>query len=339
MKQGKTGVLLVNLGTPDTYKRWDVYKYLKEFLLDKRVIDIPAFQRNLLVRGIIAPFRSKSSGKTYEEVWLDEGSPLLVYSQRFADKLQTALGDEYEVALGMRYQSPSIESRLKKLQDAAVEKIIVFPMFPQYASATVGSVQEEVMRIVSQWQIIPDMSFISKFEDQPEMVKTFAELGRQYDPSSFDHILFSYHGLPERQIKKGDHFNVCQLSDECCKNVRPENAFCYRSNCFTTTKAIAGELDLSEDQYTVCFQSRLGNDPWVKPYTVDVVKDLAKKGYKRLLVFCPAFVSDCLETIYEVSIEYDEDFREMGGEKIQLVESVNDHDMWVEGAKKLIEEK
>ncbi len=333
----KTGVLLVNLGTPKTYKRWDVYKYLKEFLLDKRVIDVNPVLRNFLVRCIIAPFRSKSSAQTYKEIWLDEGSPLLVYSQRFAHKLQDQLGDGYEVALSMRYQQPSIQEGLEQLRNAAVEKIIVLPMFPQYASATIGSVQEKVMEIISRWEIIPDISFISKYEAQPDMIKAFAELGQQYDPSSFDHILFSYHGLPERQIKKGDYYNVCQLSDECCKNRGAENAYCYRANCFATTEAIANELNITEERYTVCFQSRLGNDPWVKPYTVEVVKDLAEKGYKRLLVFCPAFVSDCLETIYEIGIEYDEDFREMGGEKVQLVDSLNDHDLWVQGAKKLIE--
>jgi protoporphyrin/coproporphyrin ferrochelatase len=335
--QQPIGILLVNLGTPDSPQVPDVRKYLKEFLLDERVIDIPDVQRNLLVRGIIAPFRAPKSAKTYKVIWTNEGSPLLVYSYRLQEKLQAALGNDYVVELAMRYQKPSIASGLAALKDKNCKSIQVIPLFPQYASATNASVIQKVMEIVSKWQAIPEISFVSSFHDHPLFIKAFAEIGKKHQPETYDHILFSYHGLPERQILKTVEGNNC-LTENCCDTLHPRNCFCYRAQCFNTTRLIASTLNLSPENYTVCFQSRLGKTPWIKPYTTEILKKLAKEGKKRLLVFSPAFVADCLETVYEISVEYHEEFRELGGEHVQLVESLNDSPIFVDCLVDLIKE-
>lgn len=331
-----TGVLIVNLGTPDAPTRGAVYRYLKQFLLDPRVIDINPVARNLLVRGIIAPFRSGKSAEAYQQLWTDNGSPLKYYGERLTEQVQRLLGDEYRVELAMRYQNPSIESAIGRLMAAAVQKIVVFPLFPQYASATTGSVHEEVMRVLGRQQIIPDTVFINSYPENPQMVKLFAENARKYDISSYDHILFSYHGLPQRQLRKADAFNHCLQQADCCRRLTNVNRFCYSAQCYATTEAIARELSLPEGRYGVCFQSRLGRDPWTQPYTVQVIENLAKQGAKRLLVFCPAFTADCLETTIEIGEEYREDFIRWGGQQLDLVESLNDRPAWAETVAKMV---
>lgn len=332
----KTGVLVVNLGTPDAPSRGAVYRYLKEFLLDPRVIDINAVARNLLVRGIIAPFRSGKSAKAYKELWTENGSPLKIYGERLASQVQTLLGDDYVVELAMRYQTPSIASSMDKLMAQKVGRIVVFTLFPQYASATVGSVHEEVMRVLSTKQIIPSVEFISSYCEWEDMVKIYANNARQFDINSYDHILFSYHGVPQRHLRKGDDFNHCLKNADCCQTLTPTNQYCYSAQCYATTRAIASELELDKSRYTVCFQSRLGADPWTQPYTVRTIEDLAKKGVKRLLVFCPAFTADCLETTIEIGSEYKEDFEKWGGEHLDLVPSLNDNPAWAIAVAKLI---
>ena len=324
----KTGILIVNLGTPDAPTRGAVYRYLKEFLLDPRVIDIHPLARNLLVRGIIAPFRSGKSAELYRELWTENGSPLKYYGERLAAQVNELLGDEYVVKLAMRYQNPSIESAIAALMREKVGRIKVFTLFPQYAGATTGSVHEEVMRVLSKQQIIPDTDFLSSYPTWEPMIALFAENARRYDLSSYDHFLFSYHGLPQRQLKKADAFGHCLQSADCCRTLTPTNRFCYSAQCYATTQAIAGQLGLSPEQYTVCFQSRLGRDPWTQPYTVQEIEHLAVRGAKRLLVFCPAFTADCLETTIEIGKEYREDFLRRGGERLDLVESLNDRPAW-----------
>ncbi len=332
-----TGILLVNLGTPDAPTRPAVYRYLKQFLLDPRVIDINPLARNLLVRGIIAPFRSGKSAKAYQSLWTEAGSPLKYNGLRLAQMVQERLGADYHVELAMRYQSPSIDSAIDRLMAAKVSKIVVFPLFPQYASASTGSVFEEVMRVLSTKQLVPSVDFISAYSTWEPMISLFVQNSRQYDLASYDHILFSYHGLPQRQIRKGDDFNHCLQSADCCQTLTPTNQFCYSAQCYATTRAIVAQLGLRPDQYTVCFQSRLGNDPWVQPYTVKVIEQLAKeKGVKRMLVFCPAFTSDCLETTVEVLEEYQEDFEKWGGEHLDLVESLNDAPEWADAIAKRV---
>ena len=338
LKKGKIGVLLVNLGTPDDPSRGAVYRYLKEFLLDKRVIDTSWLTRNLLVRGVIAPFRSGESGKLYQKLWTDEGSPLKVNGIKLTDGVREKLGDEYIVELAMRYQSPSIESAFNKLIAESVSKIIVFPLFPHYASASTGSVHEEVMRLASKQLVIPDLKLINSYHDDDAMCEIFAENARIHDVKSWDHILFSYHGLPVRQLVKGDNCNHCQKAENCCHTISYKNQYCYSAQCFDTTKVIAKKLGLKESDYTVCFQSRLGRAEWVKPYTSDVLKERADAGDKSLLVLCPAFVSDCLETTIEVMDEYLEEFEEMGGERLQLVESLNANPKWINRVAEMVAE-
>lgn len=336
---GKKGVLIVNLGTPDAPTYGAVYRYLQEFLTDGRVIDIPAVPRQLLVRGIIAPFRSNASAKLYKELWTENGSPLKYYGEQLAAGLKTRLGDDYHLELAMRYQKPSIKSAIKKLLDAGVSEIVIFPLFPQYASATTGSVHQEVMQILAKEQEIPDLKFINSYYDFEPMVQVFANNARQFDLDSYDYIFFSYHGLPQRQLKKASRCNYCLKTDNCCETLSIQNQFCYSAQCHATTKAIAAELNLSPDRYVTCFQSRLGFDDWAQPYTIDVLKERAKMGDKRLLCFSPAFVADCLETIIEIGTEYQEEFEELGGEQIDLVPSLNDNPQWIDAVADLIRNK
>lgn len=330
------GVLLVNLGTPDSPSVADVRKYLREFLMDGRVIDIPLLPRWLLVNLIIAPFRSPKSAKTYQKVWTKQGSPLKVYGYEVKELLQKALGNMYQVELGMRYQSPSIAQALESLKKNHVTEIIVVPLFPQYASATTGSVQQKVMELVSNWQLIPKMTFIDAFFDNPSFINTFVTIAQNYIASRhYDHYVFTYHGLPERQIRKGDNTGNC-LSGNCCNTLHAGNRLCYRAQCFATTRLLAEKLNISTENYTVCFQSRLGKDVWIQPYTEDVVKELAKAGKKSVLAFSPSFVADCLETTIEVGEEYKEMFEKAGGEHWQLVESLNNHPLWIETLQEMI---
>lgn len=333
----KTGVLLVNLGTPNSPATPDVRKYLREFLNDPRVIDIPAISRWLLVNLLIVPFRSPKSAKLYSEIWRSDGtSPLLYYSMIQKKMLQDLLGPDYMVELAMRYQEPSLESILKKFNSPEYKKLIVFPLFPQYASASTGSVVEKTMEVIKKWQTYPDIEFKGSFCDDANFIKAFAEQGKKYNHAAYDHVLFSFHGLPERQIKKADCNNYC-LKNNCCGVLTEKNALCYRAQCFSTARLLAEELNIDENKYTICFQSRLGRDPWIKPYSDEVIAERAKAGDKKLLVFAPAFVSDCLETLYEIGVEYNELFVKNGGEKVDLVESLNDSPGWIEAMKRMLE--
>jgi len=334
----KKGILLVNLGTPHSPETKDVRKYLNEFLMDPRVIDINPISRAFLVKGIIVPVRSPKSAKLYKKIWSDEtGSPLLYYSKLQHQALQQRLGYDYQVELAMRYQSPSIESALNRLKSSLVESIQVIPLFPQYASASTGSVYEKVMGIIGQWQTTPPVSFINSFHDNELMIETFANNGKKYQPETYDHVLFSFHGLPQRQLIKCDHTgNYCLKSDDCCDSINDINKFCYSAQSHHTAQLIAEKLNIPKEKYTICFQSRLGNDPWVQPYTSEIVAKLAKDGKKRLLVFCPAFVADCLETVYEVTEEYGAEFKALGGEHVQLVESLNDSATWIDALEGMV---
>lgn len=337
MSTGKKGILLVNLGTPDSPEVPDVRKYLREFLMDGRVIDIPYISRFFLVNGIIAPFRAPKSAKIYKELWTDKGSPLLYYGVRVTELLQTSLGNNYVVKLAMRYQSPSIEKALDEFQKAGITELTVLPLFPQYASASTGSVVEKVMNLTSKWLFIPSVKFINAFYNHPAFIDAWVEVSKKYMANDYDHFVFSYHGLPERQILKGDCYGVCKMG-ECCNSITEKNYYCYRANCFETTRLLAGKLGIPESKYTVCFQSRLGSDPWIKPYTDDVIKELPKKGINKVLAFSPAFVADCLETTIEVGVEYKEMFEEHGGKHWQLVESLNDSPAWIQALKTMVTE-
>ncbi|MDB5226472.1 MAG: ferrochelatase [Bacteroidota bacterium] len=334
----KTGILLVNLGTPDSPSDADVFKYLNEFLTDGRVIDYPWLARQVLVRGVIVPARYKNSAKTYREIWDPQrGSPLLYHLQDLAEKVKTKLSDEYIVEIAMRYQSPAIETALEKFKKMQVNRIVVLPLFPQYSSACNGSVIEKVESITSKWLTIPDLKFIHYFYDHPKFIDAFVARGRKYNFDEYDHVLFSYHGLPARHLKNADLSGChCLQKADCCARIEEINQHCYRAQCFETTRLIAEKLNLPTDKFTVTFQSRLGKEVWLEPYTVEVIPKLAKEGKKKLLVFSPAFVADCLETLYEIRTEYLELYRQHGGESIQLVESLNSSDEWTEAVCDLV---
>jgi ferrochelatase len=335
--QKKTGILLVNLGTPKTPHPKDVYRYLIEFLTDGRVIDWPWLKRQLFVRGFLVPFRYKQSAKLYQKLWTPEGAPLLVHGLAVAEKLQTLLGKGFKVVLGMRYQEPSIQKGMEALKEEGVDEILIFPLFPQYASATTGSVNEQVMDYLKKWEAIPRTVFINNYAAHPALIKAFCLRAKQYDIGNYCHVLFSFHGLPERQLQKGNPGGSCMVGP-CCQKMNSKNQFCYKAQCYATAHAIIKELALDPSSYTICFQSRLGKEPWIQPYTSDVLDTCAEKGHKHLLVFSPSFVCDCLETTSEISYEYAEEFKKKGGKSVQLVEGLNSHPAWIEAIREIINE-
>lgn len=333
----KKAIFLINLGTPDSPSVSHVRKYLTQFLNDKRVIDISPAGRFLLVNGIIVPFRSPKSAKLYEKIWTSNGSPLLIHTRNLAEKLQKELGTDYIVEWGMRYQKPSLSAALERIREQRPEHITIIPLYPQYASSSTGSSIEYVLKEIAEWEVIPSFNIINKFYDRPEYINAIVDSAKGYDINAYDHILFSYHGLPERQIRKASaHYggDTCQLGS-CCNSITKNNQYCYRANCFETTRQLVKHLNIPEGKYTTTFQSRL-DDKWIKPYSDKVIEELARKGYKKLLVFSPAFVADCLETIHEIGTEYDELFKEHGGESVTLVKSLNSNDAWVKALKTIL---
>jgi len=333
----KKAVLLINLGTPDSPSTSDVRKYLTQFLNDPRVIDISAAGRFMLVNGIIVPFRSPKSAKLYQQIWSSDGSPLIIHTKNLAEKVQRTLGNDYIVDWAMRYQNPSIKSVLNRLREQKPSEIIFVPLYPQYASSSTGSTAELILKELSKWEVIPTIKIINKFYDNPHYINAVVKSAEGFDLNAYDHILFSYHGLPERQIKKASaHYgnNSCHFG-KCCDAITENNQYCYRANCMETTRQLVKKLNIPEGKYTSTFQSRL-DDAWLKPYSDKVIEDLAKLGAKKLLVFSPAFVADCLETIHEIGTEYNEIFKEHGGESVTLVKSLNDSDVWVEAIKAMV---
>lgn len=333
----KTGVLLIQLGTPDSPANSDVRRYLKEFLMDPRVIDIPFFSRLLLVRGIIVPFRTPKSAKIYKELWeLGNGkSPLLTYTESVKNLLQKRFeGEDITVEMAMRYQNPSMDSVLERMRKANYDQIIILPLFPQYASASTGSAVDKAMEIIKKWWVIPEIKIISQFYDHEGYIDSIVERAKEFDIASYDKIMFSYHGLPERQVDKVYEEGLCSDHD-CEKGITEENKFCYKATSYETTRLIAAKLGLTEDQYTVSFQSRL-DEKWIQPFSDKVIEQWGKEGKKRVLAFSPAFVADCLETLIEIGGEYQEIFEEHGGEKVQLVPSSNDHPRFVDCLEDLI---
>lgn len=337
----KTGVLLVNLGTPKSSAPGDVFTYLNEFLTDGRVIDFPWIPRQLLVRGIIVPFRYKNSSRTYQAIWdKEKGSPLMYHSVALTEKVRTRLSENYIVELAMRYQEPSIEQGLERLRKQKVNSIVVFPLYPHYASSSTGTVHQKVMEVVSKWQNIPNMRFVNSYCDHPKFIEAIVEKVHMFNLQDFDHVLFSYHGIPVRHIRKADEAETyCYQNGKgssCCDQLTSINQFCYRAQSFATTRALVKALALKEGFYSTAFQSRLGKEEWIQPYTSDAIEELAKAGKKKVLVISPAFTADCLETIFEVSVEYQEEFEHHGGEKLQLVESLNDSDLWADAVVELV---
>jgi ferrochelatase len=328
----KTGVLLIQLGTPDSPKTSDVRRYLSEFLNDPRVIDLPWLPRKLLVNGIIVPFRAPKSAKVYKELWQHgEGkSPLKVHTEKVVELVQNSFeASSVKIEMAMRYQNPSMDMVLKRMQKENYDQIIIVPLFPQYASASSGSAIEKAMNIIRKWWVIPEIKIVSQFWSHNGYIDSIVDRAKAFKFDEYDHILFSYHGLPERQVDKVyEDTDLC--SDQPCESeVNEKNKFCYKATSYATTRLIAEKLGLTEDKYTVCFQSRL-DKKWLTPFSDKVVEEWAAKGAKKLLVFSPAFVADCLETIIEIGEEYQEIFEKGGGERVQLVPSSNDHPAFID---------
>ena len=334
----KTGILLINLGSPEAPTASAVRPYLREFLSDPRVIDIPAPLRWLLLNAVILPFRPAKSAAAYAKVWTPEGSPLIANSRAFTAKLAAALGDEYHVVLGMRYGKPSLSEAIAELTREPLKELVIFPLYPQYASASTGSSLEEALRVLGSLQNVPTVRTIPAFYNDAGYIQALVENAtprlEEFKP---DYVLFSYHGLPERQIRKSEmHGEHCLSADDsCCAAIGPRNAFCYRAHSFATTRLVANKLGLAAGTYSTSFQSRLGRTPWIKPYTDLVLTELAHNGVKRLAVFSPSFVADCLETLEEMTIRGSETFLAAGGEALELIPALNSSDMWVNAAARL----
>ena len=335
----KTAILVVNLGTPEGPTSGQVRTYLREFLSDPRVIDIPALGRWLLLNVFILPFRPKKSAAAYAKIWTPEGSPLLVHTRRFAEKLRAVLPKGHRVEFAMRYGEPSMDTKMADLEKESLDKLIIFPLYPQYSSAATGSTLEKALSLVGKHWNVPEVQVIGPFYQDPGFLDAVVANGKPLlDSLAPDHILFSYHGLPERQIHKSEnlHGHCLKADDACCSEMSWKNQFCYRAQCFETTRKLAKRLGLDDTRYTTCFQSRLGRTPWIKPYTDALIEELGRKGKKKVLVFSPSFVADCLETLEEISIRGQAAFREAGGEQLVLVPSLNSGDAWVGAARGML---
>ena len=321
----KTGVLLVNLGTPDAPETAPVRRYLRQFLSDPRVLTLPAPLRWALLNLVILPTRPAKSAAAYRQVWREDGSPLLVHSRALEAGVARALGEDFHVELAMRYGNPSIEQGLAACEEAGVSRVIVLPLFPQYASSVTASVGAEVFRCLDKKNDFPPLDILGDFHVAPGFIDSWGELARE-DLKRFapDHVLFSFHGLPEDQIRASDpQGGHCLSSESCCENPGPSLRRCYRAQCYATAKALTGALALEPETTSVTFQSRLGPRPWIQPFTDIELPKLAEAGHRRLAVFCPSFVSDCLETLEEIGIRLREQWTEVGGEELWLSPCLN----------------
>lgn len=328
-----TGLLLINLGTPAAPTPAAVRRYLRQFLGDPRVIDMNPVGRKLLLELIILPTRPAKSARAYQAIWdATRGSPLLYHSQDLAAAVAARLGDGWKVALGMRYGTPSIASALEELIAAGVERVVVLPLFPHTASSSSGSAIAELYRVAGQRVTVPRLAVVPAFHDDPGFlaaeVAAAAPVLAEHAP---DHVLFSFHGLPERHVRTADPSGThCLASDACCDVLGPANRDCYRAQCYATARALAPRLGLADGAWSVGFQSRLGRVPWIRPYTDEALPELAKRGVKTLAVLCPAFVADCLETVEEIGLRAAEQWKALGGERLVLVPSLNASPRWVE---------
>jgi ferrochelatase len=326
------GILLLNLGTPEAPTSPAVRRYLREFLSDPRVIDIHPVARKLLLELIILPTRPRKSAAAYAKVWTAEGSPLLTFSRALEGKVRGALGPGHLVELAMRYGQPSITGALDRLRAGGATRLVVAPLYPQYSSAATGSSLEAVFAALSAQHVVTPVQVLPAFYDDPGFISAFAAVGAPVlAREQPDHVLFSFHGLPERHVKAADHSGrTCLQSAGCCDALGVANRDCYRAQCFATARALAARLALQPGSWSVCFQSRLGRTPWIKPWTDVRLDELAREGKKRLVVFSPAFVADCLETLEEIGLRASEQFTAAGGERLALVPSLNASDAWVE---------
>ncbi|MEW7281018.1 ferrochelatase [Aquimarina sp. 2201CG1-2-11] len=324
------GVLLVNLGSPDSTDPKDVKKYLGEFLMDPRVIDVPLWARTLIVKGIILNTRPKKSAAAYQKIWWKEGSPLIVLSERLQKKVsdRTAI----PIGLAMRYGSMSIKKGLQELHDQGVREVMIVPLYPQFAMATTETilVLAEELRAAH----FPEMKLtnVPAFYKDTRYIDILSQsIDEKLESLDYEHLLFSYHGVPERHIRKSDVTQShCKIDGSCCNTPSSAHEFCYRHQCYTTTKMVAEKLSLPEGTYSTSFQSRLGFDPWLQPYTDRTIERMGKEGIKKMAIVTPAFVADCLETLEEIAMEGEEIFHEVGGKEFTTIPCLNDRDDWAD---------
>jgi ferrochelatase len=327
-----TGLLLCNLGTPEHPCPASVRRYLRQFLSDPRVLDINPLGRWALLNLIILPLRARKSAAAYQKIWSGRGSPLLWHSEDLVAAVRERLGPDWVVELGMRYQNPSIASAIEKLRKAGAVRVVVFPLYPQYAVSSTGSTVAELLRVAARPWSPPALTFVEAFYDDPGFIDAFAAVGSPILKNERpDHVLMSFHGLPERHLRKTDSTGRhCLTQTDCCDRIGPKNRTCYRAQCFATARALAGRLALPEGSWSVSFQSRLGRARWIHPYTDFAISRLAAEGKKRVVVFCPAFVADCVETLEEIGIRASEQFVAAGGERLTLVPSLNATPAWAD---------
>jgi ferrochelatase len=335
----KRAILLMNLGSPDSTAVKDVKRYLTEFLMDERVIDIPSWRRALLVKGIIVPFRAPKSAEAYKSIWTNEGSPLIILTKDLQQAVQ--MNFEEVVEINMRYGNPSTDDVLKKLHASIIglDEVILFPLYPHYAMSSYETAVQQVKDIYEQTNYSSKLVVIKPYYKEPRYIDALAESIQPYLQAPYDKILFSYHGVPERHIYKGDITGChCLKTQDCCRVPSPAHEFCYRHQCFVTTDLVVNRLGIPNEKAEQTFQSRLGRDPWLQPYTAQRLSELPTEGVKRLLVACPAFVSDCLETLEEIAVEGKDIFLAAGGESFTMIPCLNTHPLWVGAITKWIKE-
>ena len=328
---GNRAVLLTNLGSPDSTEVSDVRKYLNQFLMDPYVIQLPWLLRRLIVSLFVLPTRPKASAHAYQSIWWEEGSPLVVLSQRLLEAVKK--NTDVPVTVAMRYGSPSIESQLLELAKLdGIEEILLVPLYPHYADSTIKTTIEEAKSVIARHKLEVKLLVLQPFYEEPAYIDALLASTAPWlnADGGFDHILFSYHGLPESHLTKADPTgNHCLKRDDCCQVASPAHATCYRHQVLKTTEKFVEKAGLAPDQYSVAFQSRLGRAKWLEPSTVDTLEKLAKSGVRKLLVMCPAFVTDCLETLEEIELQGAEIFKQAGGDSLTLIPCLNDHEQWV----------
>lgn len=335
----KKAVVLMNLGSPDSTNVKDVKKYLDEFLMDERVIDKPWLLRALLVKAIIVPFRAPKSAEAYKSIWTEKGSPLIIISQQLRDALEKEIDEP--VAIAMRYGNPSPKNAFDELveKNPGLEEVIAVPMYPHYAMSSYETAVEYAMEQYKKGGYKFKLITIKPYYNNEEYLNALCESIRPHVKNDYDQLLFSYHGVPERHIYKGDITKQhCLKIPDCCDTPSPAHQYCYRHQCWTTTKLVTERLQIPKEKWGFSFQSRLGRDPWLQPYTAIRLAELPKEGVKKLVVACPAFVSDCLETLEEIAKEGKESFLHNGGESFEMIPCLNVHPLWVRALAKWIKE-
>ena len=333
----KRGIILMNLGSPDSTDVKDVRRYLMQFLMDKRVIDYPYIFRSILVGAIIVPFRAPKSAEAYKTIWTKEGSPLIVFTERLKKELQLKVSDPVEIS--MRYGNPSMVSAFEQLVKKApdIEEVLAIPMYPHYAMSSYETAVAHAKEVYRKKKYQFKLTFIKPYYNDPAYIEAFSEHMRPFLQQAYDHILFSYHGIPESHVKKTDITgNHCLCSESCCFVDSPAHATCYRHQCLQTMHLVAARLQIPKNKYSHSFQSRLGREEWLKPYTDFRLEEMPKEGIKKLLIVCPAFVADCLETLEEIEIRGKESFLAAGGELFTMIPCLNTEPLWVSAIAKWI---